>query len=201
MRNWPSQGDKRSKVLTLQIIGTPARGPAVSIPDITASLRQLGSSDSISMTSQHDGAAGAAAAWKQQTVRYRDEVCCAIESIVSVNSEIRENFHMLGDQTAGLTDFKDYKFLFELTVNDLQLVGRIEEICRTEFTPISPPARIKVVDEITARLFEIQQKLQEAKSHLLNSITPPAPEPMKLRLRKHRPQVSHDYSGYFDENR
>lgn len=190
---------KDKQMLTPATSGTPARSEIVSIPDITASLSQLGSSNNTCLPPPYDGAA-AAAAWKQQTERYLHGVRKAIESIESVNTEISEDFHTLGDQTAGLTDFKDYQILFGLTVNELQLTGRIEEIFRTRWTPISPPARISEVEDITARLSEILRNLRGAKSHFLNSITQPALELRNLRSRRHRAQVSHESYGCSNEH-
>lgn len=176
-------------MLTPATLGTLARNETVSIPDITASLSQLGGRNNGGMPPTYDGAA--ADAWKQKTLQCCHEASEAIKSIKSVNEEINEDFQTLGDQNASLTDFNAYRILFGLSVNELQLIGRIEEIFRTKWTPISPPTRINEAEEITARLSEILQNLRGAKSHLLNSITQPALELRNLRSRRHRAQVSH----------
>lgn len=186
----PSKDQWTSKTLTSGTPETPAHGGAGSIPEITASLSQLGSNHSAYMPPQYDVVA--AGTWKQRTARVCDEIRGVIESIESVNSEIRQDFDTLGDQNAGLTDFEDYEVLFDLTVNELKLTGRIEEIFRTKWTSVAPPIRISEVDEITARLSEILATLEGAKLdfHPVSSIIARPTVKSKKNLRP-RAQVSH----------
>ncbi|KAI3396770.1 hypothetical protein diail_11670 [Diaporthe ilicicola] len=146
----------------------------------TASLSQLGGSDSIE--------------WEQRTVRSCNEIRKLIESIESMHIEIRQDFDTLGDRNAGLTEFKDYQILFDLTVDDLQLMGRIEEMFREKWTPIAPPASIIEVEEITSRLREILRTLTGARPAFPsgNSIAGPA---VKSKTRRMRAQKTTPASG------